>query len=163
MGCDRQHQLRSGRDRLWPACPVLRNRRFFLGGILPGTAKTGICPASLYPLCIGKGGCRPGYGDNDRDLFHLRQRRVRVHEQHRRGRIHDSDAPCRNRGRHRGCGLFAEHTPMACLLPGEPVHNGNVLHPDPHSVRQVFQAVYLHCDFPATLRVLCRGEHRRHR
>ena len=91
LGRDRQHQLRSGRDRLRPARTVLCNRRLFLGGVLPGTAKAGVCAASLCPLCFGKGSRWPGHGADDRDLLHLRQRSIRIHEQHRR-RCHDHPA-----------------------------------------------------------------------
>ena len=163
MGRDSQYQLRSGRNRLWPACPVLCDRRLFLGSVFSGTAKTGICSASLYPLCTGKGSRWTRHGADDRDLFYLRQRRIRIHEQHRR-QCHDhSSAPCRDRQRNRGRRLFAEHPVMAGVLSWKPAHYSPVLYPDPHSVRAVFQAVYLYGDLPAALCVLCRREHRRDR
>ena len=160
MGRDRQHQLRVGRDWLWPARPVLRNRRLFLGGVLPGTAKTGVCTASFHPLCAGKGGGWPRHGADDRNLLHLRQRRIRIHEQHRR-RCHDhSSAPCRDRQRDRGRRLFAEHPPMAGVFPWQSAHYRPVLYSDPHGVRTVFQTIYLYGDLPVALCVLCRREHR---
>ena len=70
LGRDPQYQLRSGRDRLRTACPVLRNRRLFLGGVLPGTAKAGVCAASLCPLCAGKGSGWPRHGANDRNYVY---------------------------------------------------------------------------------------------
>ena len=63
LGRDPQYQLRSGRDRLWPARPVLRNRRLFFGGVLPGTAKAGVCAASFHPLCAGNRRCHSGVED----------------------------------------------------------------------------------------------------
>ena len=83
---DCQHQFRIDGDRLWIARLVLRNRYLFLGGVLQGAAKAGICPASFHPLRAGQGRRRPGHGDHDHHFRHLRQRRVGVHEQHRRRR-----------------------------------------------------------------------------
>ena len=69
MERDCQHQLRADRDRLRPARAVLRNRRLFLGGVFPRTAKAGVRSAAFHPLCAGKGGCWPGHGTDDRNLL----------------------------------------------------------------------------------------------
>ena len=160
MGRHRQYTYGTSRRGIRPAGAFLCHGGLPVGGFLQRIAEAGICPAPLHPLCSGKAGSGQRPGDNDRHLYRLRQCNKRRHERNGRGRDPDR-SPAGGAGeRHRGGGLYGEHTTVAGVGAGQPVYYGDVFYPHPHGVRPLFQAISLYGHFPAASGILCRGGHR---